>query len=141
MVKDYRITGSQNTTFECNAWGFRLIKVRGWHPYKLGVSPAWGDIGRLVGDVHRIRGYGDFLHYHLLASGAIDMVIESDLNILDIAALAVIIREAGGDVTTLDGRPLDLESRTLLATNARLREPVNAYLTAWDDTRDGPQGF
>ena len=106
----------------------------------LGVSPAWGDIGRLVGDVHRIRGYGDFLHYHLLASGAIDMVIESDLNILDIAALAVIIREAGGDVTTLDGRPLDLESRTLLATNARLREPVNAYLTDWDDTRDGPQG-
>ena len=106
----------------------------------LGASPAWDDIGRLVGDVHRIRGYGDFLHYHLLAGGAIDMVIESDLNILDIAALAVIIREAGGDVTTLDGRPLDLESRTLLATNARLREPVNAYLTGWDDTRDGPKG-
>ena len=105
----------------------------------LGASPAWGDIGRLVGDVHRIRGYGDFLHYHLLASGAIDMVIESDLNILDIAALAVIIREAGGDVTTLDGSPLDLESRTLLATNARLRAPVNAYLTGWNDRRDGPQ--
>ena len=105
----------------------------------LGASPAWADIGRLVGDVHRIRGYGDFFHYHLLASGALDAVIESDLNILDIAALAVIIREAGGDVTTLGGDPLDLESRTLLATNGRLREAVNAYLTEWDDTRDGPR--
>src|SRR5699024_6578886 len=28
----------------------------------LGASPAWPGIGRLVGDVHRIRGYGDFYH-------------------------------------------------------------------------------
>ena len=48
---------------------------------------AYADLVRRVG---RIRGYGDFLHYHLLARGAIDLVVESDLNILDIAPLAVI---------------------------------------------------
>ena len=37
-----------------------------------------------------------FVHYHLLARGALDVVIESDVNILDVAALAVIVREAGG---------------------------------------------
>ena len=30
-------------------------------------SPAWSRYGALVGSVNRIRGYGDFLHYHLLA--------------------------------------------------------------------------
>src|SRR6202008_2388187 len=57
----------------------------------------------------RTRGYGDFYHYHLLARGALDLVIESDVNILDIAALAVIVREAGGVLTDLDGRELSRE--------------------------------
>ena len=65
----------------------------------------------------RIRGYGDFLHYHLLARGAIDLVIESDLNILDIAALAVIVREAGGRFTALDGGPIGIDVSDALAGN------------------------
>lgn len=105
----------------------------------LGASPAWPQIGELVGDVHRIRGYGDFYHYHLLASGGIDAVIESDLNILDIAALAVIVREAGGDFTELGGGPIGLDSRTALATNGRLHHSLAAYLAAWDEGRDAPR--
>ncbi|WP_232226084.1 inositol monophosphatase family protein [Salinisphaera hydrothermalis] len=105
----------------------------------LGASPAWPKIGELVGDVHRIRGYGDFYHYHLLASGAIDAVIESDLNILDIAALTVIVREAGGDVTELGGGPIDLESRTALATNGRVRAPLAPYLAAWNEAEHAPR--
>ena len=75
----------------------------------------WATLGKLVQDVGRIRGYGDFLHYHLLARGSIDLVIESDLNILDIAALVVIVREAGGLFTTLDGGSIDLDVRSALA--------------------------
>ena len=56
----------------------------------------WSRLGALIGRVNRLRGYGDFLHYHLLARGALDVVVESDVNILDIAALTVIVREAGG---------------------------------------------
>lgn len=83
-------------------------------------SDAWGRYGDVVAEAGRIRGYGDFLHYHLLAAGKIDAVIESDLNILDIAALAVIVEEAGGTVTDLAGGPVTLATTHLLATNGRL---------------------
>jgi histidinol-phosphatase len=72
--------------------------------------------------VGRIRGYGDFLHYHLLARGAIDLVIESDLNILDIAPLVVIVREAGGAFTDLDGNAIGLDTRSALAGTPALHE-------------------
>jgi histidinol-phosphatase len=78
-------------------------------------SPQWNNVGDLVASVNRIRGYGDFYHYHLLASGKIDIVLESDVNILDIAALAVIVREAGGIFTDLTGNELSLDTRTVLA--------------------------
>jgi histidinol-phosphatase len=85
-------------------------------------APQWAELGRLIPRLHRIRGYGDFLHYHLLASGRIDAVIESDVNILDIAALAVIVREAGGMFTDLDGRELSLKTTTVRASNGRLHK-------------------
>ena len=75
----------------------------------------WNVLGDLIRRTGRIRGYGDFLHYHLLARGCIDLVIESDVNILDVAALAVIVREAGGTFTDLAGKELSLETRSVLA--------------------------
>ena len=75
----------------------------------------WAALGGLIRDSNRIRGYGDFCHYHLLARGSLDLVIESDVNILDIAALAVIVREAGGVFTDLDGAPPTLETTSVLA--------------------------
>ncbi|MBA3582480.1 MAG: inositol-phosphate phosphatase [Gammaproteobacteria bacterium] len=81
-------------------------------------SPSWGRLGQLINQVHRIRGYGDFLHYHLLAAGKIDLVVESDVNILDIAALSVIIKEAGGVFTDLEGQALNLATRSVLSSNS-----------------------
>lgn len=104
----------------------------------LGASPAWPGLGRLAGDANRIRGYGDFYHYHLLASGAVDVVLESDLNILDVAALSVIVREAGGDMTELGGGPLGLESRTVMATNGCLRSQCAPYVAGWDEAWHAP---
>ena len=94
----------------------------------LATGPRRGAFGRLVGRLNRIRGYGDFLHYHLLAAGKIDAVVESDVNILDIAACAVIVEAAGGRFTDLEGRPLTLTSTSVLATNGRLHEPVLAAI-------------
>jgi histidinol-phosphatase len=90
----------------------------------LATGSRWPAFGRLVGRLGRIRGYGDFLHYHLLASGRIDAVVESDVNILDVAACAVIVEAAGGRFTDLEGQPLTLASTSVLATNGRLHEPV-----------------
>ncbi len=86
----------------------------------LASSDRWSRYGVLVARVNRIRGYGDFLHYHLLAAGKIDAVIESDVNILDIAALVAIVSEAGGKFTDLDGAPITLRSTSVLATNGFL---------------------
>jgi len=80
-------------------------------------KPQWQTVGELVQEVHRIRGYGDFYHYHLLASGKIDTIIESDVNILDIAALSVIVNEAGGCFTDLSGEALTLDTTSVLACN------------------------
>jgi histidinol-phosphatase len=90
----------------------------------LAASPAWPRFGGLIGAINRIRGYGDFVHYHLLARGALDAVIESDVNILDIAALTVIVEEAGGSFTDLTGAPVDLATTSVLATNGPLHEPL-----------------
>jgi histidinol-phosphatase len=94
----------------------------------LALGDQWPRYGQLVARVGRIRGYGDFLHYHLLASGKIDVVVESDVNILDIAALSVIVTEAGGRFTDLDGASIGLGTSSVLASNGRLHEVVLAAL-------------
>lgn len=92
-------------------------------------TAQWGRLGSLIGRVSRIRGYGDFVHYHLLARGSLDAVIESDVNILDIAALTVIVREAGGIFTDLAGKDVTLDTTTVLATNGRLHSVVSEALS------------
>ena len=93
-------------------------------------SPAgWRRLGDLIGGISRSRGYGDFVHYHLLARGSLDVVIESDVNILDIAALTVLVREAGGIFTDLDGGTVGLDTTSVLATNGVLHPLIHAALT------------
>lgn len=94
-------------------------------------EPRWQTLAMLIGSTGRIRGYGDFLHYHLLARGCIDAVIESDLNILDIAALAVIVREAGGEMTDLDGAALTLETRSVLAASSGWHGELVEQFRGW----------
>ena len=90
----------------------------------LASSDRWAAWGGIVATVDRIRGYGDFYHYHLLASGRIDAVVESDVNILDIAALSLIVEEAGGRFTDLEGGPVGLATTSVLATNGLLHAPI-----------------
>jgi histidinol-phosphatase len=95
----------------------------------LAASSQWPRFGELIQGISRIRGYGDFVHYHLLARGALDAVIESDVNILDIAALSVIVREAGGTFTDLNGEEVGLATTSVLASNGALHAPVLAALS------------
>ncbi len=84
-----------------------------------GQKERWQSFGVLVGQVNRLRGYGDFCHYHMLAAGQLELVLESDVNILDIAALSVIVNEAGGCFTDLYNQPLDLDTTTVLASGSK----------------------
>jgi histidinol-phosphatase len=88
-------------------------------------SRAWEKLAGIMTTVNRTRGYGDFYHYHLLASGKIDLIIESDVNILDIAALSLIVEEAGGCFSDLDGKPVALDTISVLASaNSVLQDDV-----------------
>lgn len=75
----------------------------------------WARYGALVARARRTRGYGDFCHYHQLCLGETDLVVESDLNILDVAALSVAVREAGGTLTDLEGAPIGDATTSMLA--------------------------
>jgi histidinol-phosphatase len=81
----------------------------------LAAGNGWTALGDIVRQAHRTRGYGDFYHYHRLAAGQLDAVIESDVNILDIAALSLLVEEAGGTFTDLRGQPVGLDTTSVLA--------------------------
>ncbi|MCM0677964.1 histidinol-phosphatase [Micromonospora phytophila] len=72
---------------------------------------GWEAAGRLdavlqlMRDTWRSRAYGDFYGYMLLAEGALDVMVEPELSLWDIAALVPIVTEAGGTFTDLTGRP------------------------------------
>lgn len=95
-------------------------------------SPLWPRLGEVVRRAHRFRGYGDYWHYHRLAAGQLDAVIESDVNILDIAALSLIVSEAGACFTDLAGAPVDLQTTSVLAAPAGLHAGLLELLSGWE---------
>lgn len=94
----------------------------------LAKSDRWQALGSVIAAANRTRGYGDYYHYHRLAAGQLDAVIESDVNILDIAALSLIVEEAGGVFTDLAGKAPNLETRSVLAATPGLHATLLAKL-------------
>ncbi|VVB74217.1 Fructose-1,6-bisphosphatase/inositol-1-monophosphatase [Candidatus Tiddalikarchaeum anstoanum] len=70
------------------------------------------------------RGFGDFWSYHLLARGIIDIMIEAETKIWDIAAVKLIVEESGGKVTEIKGKLVDMNTTSIIATNKLLHEEV-----------------
>lgn len=94
---------------------------------------GWADLGlrdrfiALTDAVWRVRGYGDFFSYCLLAEGAVDIAAEPEVSLWDLAALDVIVREAGGAFTGLDGTA-GPHAGSAVATNGPLHGAVLAAL-------------
>ncbi|WP_442799807.1 histidinol-phosphatase [Nocardia sp. NBC_01730] len=90
---------------------------------------GWRDRGlrddfiTLTDDVWRVRGYGDFLSYCLVAEGAVDIATEPEVSLWDLAALDILVREAGGRFTSLDGKP-GPHGGDAIATNGLLHDEV-----------------
>lgn len=57
----------------------------------------------LTDDMWRLRGFGDFFSYCLVAEGAVDVAGEPEVSLWDLAAPCILITEAGGTFTALDG--------------------------------------
>jgi histidinol-phosphatase len=75
------------------------------------------------------RGYGDFWQYMLLAEGAVDVAVETDVEVWDLAAPQVIVEEAGGRFTNLAGERT-AAGGGCVASNGLLHEETLAILGA-----------
>ncbi|CAN5310113.1 histidinol-phosphatase [soil metagenome] len=64
----------------------------------------------LTHQVKLFRWGGDCYAYGLLASGHVDLVVENELKLYDFAALAPVIKGAGGLITDWHGKELDIHS-------------------------------
>jgi histidinol-phosphatase len=94
---------------------------------------GWADAGRLDGvlrlseTVWRTRAFGDFWSHVLVAEGAVDASFEPEVSLWDLAPLQVIVEEAGGRFTSLDGeaRP---DGGSVVCSNGLLHDAVLAEL-------------
>lgn len=90
---------------------------------------SWEEVGKLAAMLDlmraswRTRAYGDFYGYMLLAEGAVDVMVEPELSLWDLAALVPIVTEAGGEFTDLMGRP-GPGGGSAVATNGKLHTAV-----------------
>ena len=90
---------------------------------------GWADRGLrdnfigLTDAVWRVRGFGDFFSYCLVAEGAVDIAAEPEVALWDLAPLDVLVREAGGTFTSLEGAP-GPHGGSAVATNGPLHAAV-----------------
>jgi len=87
----------------------------------------WDGFVRLVDATDRQRGFGDYVGYGLVAEGKAEIYFEVDLKPWDLAPCMLLVEEAGGRFSDLDGRR-SIYTGTALATNGRLHETVLAML-------------
>jgi len=91
--------------------GLPLLRAEGW----------WDGFLRLVDASSRTRGFGDYYGYGLVAEGKAELYVEVDLKPWDIAAVKILVEEAGGRLTDFTGRPSIYDGR-VLASNGRLHD-------------------
>lgn len=96
---------------------------------------GWVESGRgqqfvdLLRDCWRTRAYGDFWSYMLLAEGAVDLAAEPELALYDMAAPSIVVTEAGGRFTSLDGAD-GPNGPGAIATNGLLHDEVIGRLAS-----------
>lgn len=82
---------------------------------------------RLLGAASRTRGFGDFWQHLLVAEGAGEVAVDVEVSPWDVAALLVIVEEAGGRATALDGER-SCYRESFVCSNGRLHDAALARL-------------
>jgi histidinol-phosphatase len=103
---------------------FAYSSLHGWE--ERGMLPGFLELTR---SCWRTRGYGDFWPYMMVAEGSVDACAEPELSLWDMAANTIIVQEAGGTFTGLDGTR-GPHSGNAVASNGLVHEEVLSYLTA-----------
>ena len=116
------ITVSEVTTLAQSRVGF--ASWAGWE--EAGLDRQWASI---LTRCRRSRGFGDFWGHMLVARGAAEVMAEPDLQPWDVAALSVIVAEAGGRLTDFSGAPFRGRG-SCLTTNGLVHDEILTELAA-----------
>lgn len=94
---------------------------------------GWGErrpaFDNLIDQAWRTRGFGDFWSHMLVAEGSADIAVEPVLALWDMAALDIIVREAGGKFTSITGEP-GPHHGSALTTNGLLHQKILDHLNS-----------
>jgi myo-inositol-1(or 4)-monophosphatase len=94
-------------------------------PYDIRTGGNIQQIAKLMGTAMGVRILGAAaLHLAYVAAGRIEAFWEPDLNPWDIAAGALLVEEAGGRITDIQGGRFHVACRDVLATNGRVHEEM-----------------
>ncbi len=115
---------SVSSVAELDSASLSFSSLSGWA--QLGLRDRFVD---LTDAVWRVRAFGDFLSYCLVAEGAVDIAAEPEVSVWDLAPLDILVREAGGTFSSLDGTA-GPHGGSAVATNGVLHDPVLARLSA-----------
>jgi histidinol-phosphatase len=96
--------------------------ITGWEEHDLAEPFA-----ALARRCWRTRGFGDFWMHLLVAEGAADLAAEPEVSVWDLAALKVIVEEAGGRFTDLSGAAR-ADGGSAVSSNGHLHDQVLAAL-------------
>ncbi len=94
-----------------------------------GDTAAWAPgLEETLRSVWRARGFGDFWSYALVAEGAAEGMVEEGIHSWDLAPAMVILEEAGGKLTDLEGNRT-IHGRGVLASNGSMHDALLVSLT------------
>jgi len=97
------------------------------------VDSVVGLFGRFVGQARAVRRLGSAaIDLCYVAAGRLDGFWEQELNPWDTAAAALVVEEAGGRVTTFDGRPFQSRERTVVGSNGLIHDDLLATIRAFE---------
>jgi len=125
------LNGERIRVSEITKLGEATLVHAGLRP--LHTTRYWDGFLRLVDATDRQRGFGDYAGYCLVAEGKAEIYAEiypegAGLKPWDLAACKILVEEAGGRFTDVDGRPT-IYTSTALATNGRVHDAALALLS------------
>jgi myo-inositol-1(or 4)-monophosphatase len=96
------------------------------------VDEMLGLFGRFLGVARAVRRLGSAaIDLCYVAAGRMDGFWELSLKPWDMSAGALIVAEAGGLVTTLDGSPFTSHGGEVMASNGLIHEPMLEIILGW----------
>jgi histidinol-phosphatase len=92
-----------------------------------GDFPKPARLVQLIAKVSRDRGFGDFWSHMLVAEGACEVGLDPVVAVWDVAALQVIVEEAGGKLTDFSGQPR--LGGSAVSSNGLVHEEIVRFLS------------